>query len=224
MSETDFRKITAETAGRDLLEALVQEIRLMPDVWQKMAKKKQDDVIERLRSRVEENIKMVVHVLSAQGRIVVVGDLEQITIKDGVKAVIRFGTNASNLHELYDANGKSVMVVVADAADHTGGMDEIQGENDQRAFDLGHEYHDNDGGGMGDDETIDSSATRLPSPDDVKPTTEELNKAFEDGYQAASEGKPQSDCPVVRSELVVEWIRGHKAWHEENADEEVTEQ
>jgi ribosome modulation factor len=58
----------------------------------------------------------------------------------------------------------------------------------------------------------------LPSPDQVKPTDEELKKAFDDGYQAASEGKPQSDCPIIRSELVIEWVKGWKAWHEENAE------
>lgn len=33
----DFRQITAETAGKDLLRSLVQEIKLLPDVWQKLS-------------------------------------------------------------------------------------------------------------------------------------------------------------------------------------------
>lgn len=148
MGEQDFRQITAETAGKDLLGALVTEIKLLPDVWQKLPKAKQDDVIERLRKRVAENVSMVVHTLAADGRIVVAGDLEQITIKDGVKAVVKFGASTANLHDLYDANGKAVLVVVANAADYTQGMDDIKGEDDQRSMDLGHEYHDNDGGGM----------------------------------------------------------------------------
>lgn len=51
----------------------------------------------------------------------------------------------------------------------------------------------------------------------VLPSQEELAKASDDGYQAASEGKPQSDCPIIRSKLVVEWIKGWKAWHESRA-------
>lgn len=31
----DFRRITAETAGKDLLGALVTEIKLLPDAWPK---------------------------------------------------------------------------------------------------------------------------------------------------------------------------------------------
>lgn len=144
----NFREITAETAGKDLLGALVAEIKLLPDVWTKLPKAKQDDVIDRLRNRVLDNVNMVVYTLAAEGRVVVTGDLDQITIKDSIKAVVKFGPNAANLHDLYGANGKAVLVVVSDAADYTQGMNDIQGEDDQRSMNFGHEYHDNDGGGM----------------------------------------------------------------------------
>ncbi len=216
----DFRNMTADTLGKDLLSALVTEIKLLPDPWQKLSKAKQDDIIDRLSARVESNVKMAVHLLAAEGRVTIAGDLDQITIKDGVKAVVKFGTGAANLHELYEVAGKSVLVVVANAADHTGGMSDIQGEDDQRAMDLGHEYHDNDGGGMdgaaGDGNVIEGEGLGLPAPGNTTPTEEELQTTFEAGYQAAADGKPESDCPIIRSELVIEWIRGFKDWHEQN--------
>lgn len=217
--------MTADTIGKDLLSAIVQEIRLLPDVWVKLPKAKQEDIISRLRDRVTANFRMAVHLIASQGRTVVVGDLEQITIKDGTKAVIKIGRGAESLHELYDAQGKAVLIVVSDASDHTGGMDELKGEADQRGLDLGHEYHDNDGGGMGQDEqdngaTIDGEVLGLPAPGDTATTEEELDKAFEDGYQAAASGHPESACPAIRGELVIEWLRGWRAWHEErNASE-----
>lgn len=213
----DFRNMTADTIGKDLLSALVTEIKLLPSPWAKLPKAKQDDIIDRLRERVNDNVKMAVHLLSAQGRTVVAGDLDQITIKDGVKAVVKFGSKAANLHEFYEQSGKAVLVVVANAADHTGGMDEVHGESDQRAMDLGQEYDPNsDGKGMGEGgDVVDGEVLGLPSPDDVAPSEAELQEHFELGYTAASQGKPESDCPIVRSELVVEWIRGYRAWHEE---------
>ena len=222
----DFRNMTADTIGKDLLQALVMELKLLPEPWQKLTKKKQDDIIDRLRNRVETNVKMAVHMLAAEGRTVVAGDLDQITIKDGVKAVVKFGTGAANLHELYEVAGKSVLVVVANAADHTGGMNDVHGEDDQRAMDLGHEYHDNDGGGMDDIDgaLIEREVLGLPAPGDTTPTEEELQNSFEDGYQAAADGKPESDCPIIRSELVIEWIRGWKSWHEENAEDDSNDQ
>ncbi|HQL08857.1 MAG TPA: ribosome modulation factor [Lentisphaeria bacterium] len=216
----DFRNMTADTIGKDLLQALVMELKLLPDPWPKLSKKKQDDIIDRLRNRVETNVKMAVHMLAAEGRIVVAGDLDQITIKDGVKAVIKFGAGAPNLHELYEVTGKQVLVVVANAADHTGGMNDVQGEADQRAMDLGHEYHDNDGGGMddgeGNGEVIEGEVLGLPAPGDTTPTEEELQKTFEEGYQAAADGKTKDDAPVIRYELVEQWLRGWSEWNEQN--------
>lgn len=217
----DFRQMTADTVGRDLLGALVAEIKLLPDVWPKLPKAKQDDVIERLRKRVEENVAMAVFTIAAEDRTVVAGALEQITINDGVKAVIKFGIKAPNLDGLYEAasEGKDVLVVVSGAKDYTGGMNEVQGENDQRAMDLGHEYHQNDGGGMDGASDVDTDTGEikgLPSPDQVKPTEEEMQQSYEDGYLAAAQGKQKSDCPILRSELVIEWVRGWNTWHEEN--------
>lgn len=209
MSETqDPRTMTADTIGKDLLSALVTELKLLPKPWPEISKTKQDDIIDRLRNRVESNVRMAVHLIASQGRTVVAGELDQITIKDGVKAVVKFSSAAANLHELYNAASEAVLVVVANAADHTGGMDEIRGESDQRAMDLGHEYHDNDGGGMDDHDVINQDAAGLPAPGDATLTQEELDKAYDDGYQAASEGKPESDCPVMRGELCIQWVKG----------------
>ncbi len=216
----DFRTMTADTIGKDLLSALVAELKLLPDTWPRLPKTKQDDIIDRLRNRVETNVRMAVHLIASEGRTVVAGDLDQITIKDGVKAVVKFGTGAANLHELYEVAGKSVLVVVANAADHTGGMNDVQGEADQRAMDLGHEYHDNDGGGMGGDgEVIEGEVLGLPAPGDTTPTEEEMVKSYEDGYKAAEEGKPQSDCPVMKGKLCIAWGMGWKGWHQENNSE-----
>ncbi len=213
----DFRSMTADTLGRDLLQALVAEIQLLPDPWKKLSKAKQDDVIDRLRARVETNVKMAVHLLAAQGRTVVAGDLDQITIKGGVKAVVKIGSRAESLHELYDSAGQAVLIVVANAADHTGGMDEVRGEADQRAMNLGHEYHDNDGGGMDEaDDNIVDAEFFLPAPGDTAPTTQALEEAFDAGYRAASEDKPQADCPVMKGALCIEWLKGWKGWHEDN--------
>lgn len=213
MSETqDLLNMTASTIGRDILQALVQEIKLLPNVWPKMSEAKQNDVLDRLRSRVDHNVKMAVHLIASDGRTVVVGDMDQITIKDGVKAVVKFSSAAPNLHELYEASGKSVLLVVANPEAHTGGMDEIRGESDQRGMDLGTEYDPNgDGNGMPGD-VVDAEFRGLP---DV-PLQADLDQAEEDGYQAAADGKTQNECPVMRGELCIAWVKGWKRYHELN--------
>lgn len=111
----DFRTMTADTIGKDLLSGLVTELRLLPKPWPELPKGKQDDIIDRLRARVETNVKMAVHLLAAQGRTVVTGDLDAITIKDGVKATVKFSSAAPNLHELYAIN-KTIGAICSTAA------------------------------------------------------------------------------------------------------------
>lgn len=212
---TKLLSMTSDSVGRDILQALVQEMKLLPDLWIKLSKKKQDDVIDRLRERVRANVQMAVHSLASQGRTVVAGDLDQITIKDGVKAVVKFGPNAANLHELYEASGQAVLVIVANPEDHTGGMEDIQGETDQRGLDLGHEYDPNgDGKGMPgiDPNVVDASFTAIEN----KPLMSELQKAWDDGYDAAEAGKPEGDClQIFNTDLRKEWIKGWQAFHDE---------
>jgi ribosome modulation factor len=218
----DPREMTATTVGRDLLSALVTELKLLPQVWVKLSQSKQDDIIDRLRDRVDANIKMAVHLIASEGRTVVQGDLDQVTIKDGAKVVIKIGRGAESLHDLYDSQGKAVLIVVADSQPHTGGMGQVRGEADQRAMNLGKEYTDEDGDGMDDDSHIvDADFRELPAPPGpMGPTETELAKARNDGYDAAAGGEPESACPVMDGQLCIEWIKGWKQWHEDHGQAE----
>ncbi|BDD93503.1 hypothetical protein PanNE5_29430 [Pandoraea sp. NE5] len=210
----DTMNMTATTLGKDLLGALVQEIRLLPDVWVKLAEHKQNDVIDRLRTRVDAAVKMAVHLIASQGRVVVVGDLDQITIKDGAKAVVKIGKSVTALHDLAEAQGQAVLLVLSgNHESFTSGMDEVSGEADQRSFDMGREYTDADGDGM-DDDIVDAEIKTI----EHQPLQEELDAALEAGYSAAQAGEPESACPVQSGALCIAWVKGWKAWHDEQAD------
>jgi ribosome modulation factor len=224
MSTTDEKNtlaMTAHTIGADLLQALVQEIKLLPDVWPKMSQAKQDDVIDRLRKRVITNVQMATHLIASDGRVTVVAELEQITVKDGIKAVLTMSKNDPNRHGLIDCQGKTVLIALADAEAHMGEVAAVRGQADQRAMDLGHEYDPSgDGKGMDGPEPgpgDDVSDARILTLGDG-PLESEKEKAFQDGYHAAEEGKPKTECPMFRHELVAEWTAGWSAWHEENDD------
>jgi len=211
--EKNTLAMTANTIGVDLLQALVQEIKLLPDVWPKLAKHKQDDIIERLRKRVISSVQMATHLIASDGRVTVVAELEQITVKDGIKAVLSMSKNDPNRHGLIDCQGKTVLIALADAEAHMGEVAAVRGEEDQRAMDLGHEYDPNgDGKGMepGPGPGDDVSDARILSLGDG-PLESELEQAYEQGYQAYLEDKPKSDCPVMRHELVARWTAGWEA-------------
>lgn len=214
--EKDIREMTADTIGRDILQALVQEIKLLPDLWVKMPKRKQDDVINRLRARVEYNVRMAVHLIASQNRTTIIGDLEQVTSKDGIKAVFKISANADGRHNLLDQVGKACLIVIANAEEAVAGMDDVQGEPDQRAMDLNTEYTDQDGDGMDDgtdgDNVIDVEVTAI----EHQPLQAEFDEAYQQGWDAAAEGKSQDDCPRMAGALCIQWIKGWKAWHAEH--------
>lgn len=155
--------MTAETIGKDLLGALVQEVKLMPDVWPKLSEQKQADIIERLRNRVETNVKMAVHLIASEGRTTCVADLEGVTIKDEIKATFKVARSNEyeSMQHLFDSVGKACLLLVANVGAHIGGMDEVQPDPDQPGLDIGGEYRDDDGAGI-DGTVIDGEAIEVP--------------------------------------------------------------
>lgn len=146
---TTVVSLAAETLGRDLLQALLQEVRVLPDVWPKLTEKKQADVIDRLRSTVERTVKYAVKLISAGERPAIGGILESVAIKEGIKATFKVSQFDPLRHDLIDRAGKVCMLVVADAEEYLQGMDTVAPDPDQSALALD-EGDDADGTGAQD--------------------------------------------------------------------------
>lgn len=124
-------ELAAETMRGDLVSALIDELKAAPDCWPKLSQRQQEDVIRRITERCEHLVDQVVNIIAADGRQVITSTLEQITAKDGIKAVCVLGRHDPNRHELLDAVGKAVLIVVADSEAYQGG-ELPKGEADQR--------------------------------------------------------------------------------------------
>lgn len=124
-------QLASETLGRDLLQVLLQEVRALPDVWPKLTEKKQAAVIERLRNVIERATTHSVKLIAAGGNPTISGILESVAIKEGIKATFKVSQFDPMRHELIDSQGKVCLLVVANAADHLGGMDEVKPDPDQ---------------------------------------------------------------------------------------------
>lgn len=116
-----FVEMAQETMLGDLVNLVIDEMKAAPDVWQKLSERQQDDVIYRARCRCEDAIRQAVHFIYSEGRTVITADLEQLTAKDGIKAVLTLNRHDENRHQLLDSVGKPVLIVVTDASDFTGG-------------------------------------------------------------------------------------------------------
>lgn len=129
-------EIARDTLGRDILQVCLQEIRAIPNVWQKLPEAKQQDVIDRVILAVSTSVKKAVRILAADNRPTIDGILESVAIKDGIKATFKVSQMNPNRHELIDSQGKVCLLVVASAAEMLDGMDQVVPDPDQNVINL----------------------------------------------------------------------------------------
>lgn len=113
--------LASATMTGDLLTALVDELKAAPDVWQKLNQHKQDAIIDRFHRRIGEAIKEAVRMIASDNRPTIRAKLEQLVSKDGIKAVLTIAQTDPQRHDLLDAVGQRVLLLVADADQYGGG-------------------------------------------------------------------------------------------------------
>lgn len=137
----DTISLVGDTLLGDLTKFLLDEIRAAPDVWQRLNQRQQDDVIGRVSMQCNQLIRKAVNLLASDGREVIRAQLEQLTAKDEIKAVLKLGSFDSNRHALLDAVGKPVLIVVASAEQFLGG-ERPKSDPDQRELPIAEDGSD----------------------------------------------------------------------------------
>ena len=129
------RSIARETMLGDLMNSMLDEVKAIPDVWQKLPQYKQDQVLARIEGRSRTILGRVVEIIAADARPSIPANVESVTVKDGIKAVLAVSRSSPQRHDLVDAQGSAVMIVIADAEPYAGG-DKPKSQKDQRALAL----------------------------------------------------------------------------------------
>lgn len=184
--EKDIIGMTAETIGLDLLSAMIDEIKAMPDVWQKLPQIQQDDVIERLTKRIEDNVRQAVHIIASEDQVTVVADIESVAIKDGIKATLKIhaGNSQSAKEQLFNSVRRACMVVVTDAGDFTRGMSEVKSDADQPQLE-GLDGDDSSENDIDDNDPLYSQAVQHVR-DTGRPSISALQRHLMVGYNRAA--------------------------------------
>lgn len=120
----------------DLLNALLQEIRLMPKPWEQIGEDEQGETIDRLRKRVCESVRDAVYAISSDQRVTVRATVESVTFKDGIKVVVTMGKHMEGRHDIADATGQDVLMVLADPSAYMVGVHDIKPDPDQNELNL----------------------------------------------------------------------------------------
>lgn len=123
--------IAAETMTGDLMSALIDELKLMPRPWPAMSEQDQQDVIYRAQERVQSAIRQAVEIIASDNRPTIVATVESVTVKEGIKAVLTLPKSDEQRHDLFDAAGQAVLLVVAGSAPYSGGAGEVKPDPDQ---------------------------------------------------------------------------------------------
>lgn len=129
-------EVAASTMLGDLMTLVLDELKAAPDVWQKLGEVDQDAIIDRVRRRCESAVEDCVRIIATQGFARIRASVESVTVKDGIKAVVALSKHDANRHELVDAQGSSVFIVLADVEQFSGGTAGIKAEPDQGSLTL----------------------------------------------------------------------------------------
>jgi uncharacterized protein YaaW (UPF0174 family) len=113
-----------ESVGTTLLKALLLELKMQSPRFQTMDEEKQQEVIDRLRGQVAEEIKNVVAAVSARSFASVNAKIVSVTFKEGVKVQLEIADKSEGAHAVADSVGGAVMLVLANLEEFTGGMAE----------------------------------------------------------------------------------------------------
>lgn len=124
--------IAAETLSGDVTTFLLDELKHFTKPYVAMDEETQSDAIHRCRDQAEKIVKKAVQIIAAQGRKAMAGKLQQITVKDGIKAVVTLSREDEQRHDLMDAQGQAVMIVIADAEPYTGEREPIVADPTQK--------------------------------------------------------------------------------------------
>lgn len=125
-------EIAKHTLTGDLRDAILQIVQTQKKPWQQLSENEQTLVVNNVQERVQHMVTKVVDIISADGRKTIIGNLVSIQVKDGFKATVSLPKDSELSHDLIDAQGSLVALVVADREAYTGEKAPAKVDKDQK--------------------------------------------------------------------------------------------
>lgn len=130
-------EFATDTLYGDLRDAVLARLKAMPKPWTVMSEQEQWDMITGVERACEHLIRTAVDLIAANGHAVIRGTLEQAVVKDGIKAVLKLSQHDAQRHELTDAVGGAVLLVVANYNAFMGARGPAKPDPDQPVLPMG---------------------------------------------------------------------------------------
>jgi hypothetical protein len=125
--------VAAETLTGDLRDFILDRLRHEQSKrpWHERGEADQRDTVHQVESAVRSAVRQAVEIIAAGGLKTIKASIEQVTVKDGIKAVLTMSKFDEHRHNLIDATGQTVLIVVADPEDFSGERAPVEIKPDQ---------------------------------------------------------------------------------------------
>ncbi len=112
--------LAAVTLTGDIRDFLLDRVKRLGKPWAAMNEDEQSDQIHAAKDAAETLVKKACAIIAAGGKKAMIGSLVKVAIKDKIQVQVDFSKHDEQRHDLIDATGMTVSVVLADAAPFTG--------------------------------------------------------------------------------------------------------
>lgn len=116
---------------RDVCLEILRNPKLSGKAWKDMKEQEQKDVVNKIVARVESSVISAIDVIAAGGRPHIKALMEQVVVKDGIKGVFKCSKHDELRHDLFDAQGSTVLVVLTNSEDFLGEREKVEFDKDQ---------------------------------------------------------------------------------------------
>ena len=112
--------LAAATLTGDIRDFLLDRVKQLGKPFVAMTEDEQSDQIHAAKEAAERLVRKAVEIIAANGKKAMVGKLIKVQVKDNIQTQVNFNKEDEQRHDLFDAAGMYVSVVLADAAPYTG--------------------------------------------------------------------------------------------------------
>jgi len=104
--------------------------------WNMTSEKNQAIALNKMEEVIQQEVRRAVLVIATERAPRLTATVESVTFKDGIKAVLTLDKHSEGRHDLADSEGTTVLIVMANPEQFSGGMEKTGAAPDQTALGL----------------------------------------------------------------------------------------
>lgn len=137
MTKQSTIEFTENNIAGKLLHLCVRQLESLQTPWNLTSEDKQKIILNAMEQAVIGVVREAVEIIATDKMPALRMQVDSVTFKDGVKAVMSTSKSSGGRHALADSEGGTVLVVIAQPENFTGGTKEVKAQPDQAQLPLG---------------------------------------------------------------------------------------